>query len=53
MTAHGKIIDGKAIALEVESAVKSRVRKLSAQGVVAGLATILVGANQASQMSSG
>jgi methylenetetrahydrofolate dehydrogenase (NADP+)/methenyltetrahydrofolate cyclohydrolase len=50
MTAHGKIIDGKAIALEVESEVKSRVEKLSAQGVVPGLATILVGANQASQM---
>jgi len=50
MTAHEKIIDGKAIALEVESEVKSRVEKLSAQGVVPGLATILVGANQASQM---
>ena len=44
------IIDGKALAQEVEADVKPRVEKLAAQGIVPGLATILVGANPASEM---
>jgi methylenetetrahydrofolate dehydrogenase (NADP+)/methenyltetrahydrofolate cyclohydrolase len=44
------LIDGKALAAEVEVETKAKVEKLAAQGVVPGLATVLVGANPASQM---
>lgn len=44
------IIDGKALAQEVEADVKPRVEELAAQGIVPGLATILLGANPASEM---
>ncbi len=44
------IIDGKAMAGEVEKETKARVERLSARGITPGLATILVGENPASQM---
>ena len=44
------MIDGKALAADVEAEVKPRVKKLAARGVVPGLATVLVGENPASQM---
>jgi len=44
------LIDGKALAAEVEVETKARVEKLAAKGIVPGLATVLVGANPASQM---
>lgn len=44
------IIDGKAMASEIEAEVRSRVQMLAAKGVVPGLAAVLVGANPASQM---
>jgi methylenetetrahydrofolate dehydrogenase (NADP+)/methenyltetrahydrofolate cyclohydrolase len=44
------IIDGKAMASQVEAEVKATVQKLAAKGVVPGLAAVLVGANPASQM---
>ena len=44
------IIDGKAIASEMEAEAKARAQKLAARGVVPGLVTILVGDNPASQM---
>lgn len=44
------IIDGKAMASEIEADVRSKVQKLAAKGVVPGLAAVLVGANPASQM---
>jgi len=44
------LIDGKALAAEVEAKTKARVEKLAARGIVPGLATVLVGANPASQM---
>ncbi|MBN1324019.1 MAG: bifunctional methylenetetrahydrofolate dehydrogenase/methenyltetrahydrofolate cyclohydrolase [Methanotrichaceae archaeon] len=44
------IIDGKAMAEEVEEEAKERVERLSARGITPGLATILVGENPASQM---
>ncbi len=44
------MIDGKALAAEVEVKTKAKVEKLAAQGIVPGLATVLVGANPASQM---
>ena len=44
------IIDGKAMASQVEAEVKAAVQKLAAKGVVPGLAAVLVGANPASQM---
>jgi len=44
------LIDGKALAAEVEVETRALVEKLAARGTVPGLATVLVGANQASQM---
>jgi len=44
------LIDGKALAAEVEAKTKARVEKLAARGIVPGLATVLVGAKPASQM---
>jgi methylenetetrahydrofolate dehydrogenase (NADP+) / methenyltetrahydrofolate cyclohydrolase len=44
------IIDGKAIASEMEAEARARAEKLAARGIVPGLVTILVGANPASQM---
>jgi methylenetetrahydrofolate dehydrogenase (NADP+)/methenyltetrahydrofolate cyclohydrolase len=44
------LIDGKALAADVEAETKPRVEKLAARGVVPGLATVLVGENPASQM---
>lgn len=44
------IIDGKALAAEVETGTAQRVKKLERKGIVPGLATVLVGENPASQM---
>jgi len=44
------IIDGKALAADVESETAQRVKKLAGRGIVPGLATVLVGENSASQM---
>jgi methylenetetrahydrofolate dehydrogenase (NADP+)/methenyltetrahydrofolate cyclohydrolase len=44
------IIDGKALATEVETEIKELVEKLADQGIVPGLATILVGSDPSSQM---
>lgn len=45
-----KIIDGKAIAAEMRAELQREVQALSAAGVVPGLATLLVGADPASQI---
>ena len=44
------IIDGKAMASQVEAETRSRIAKLMEKGIVPGLAAILVGSNPASQM---
>ena len=44
------IIDGKALAAQVEAETAQRVKKLAEKGIVPGLATVLVGENPASQM---
>ena len=44
------IIDGKALAGEVEAETLERAKKLAEKGIVPGLATVLVGENPASQM---
>ncbi len=44
------IIDGKALAADVEAETKLRVERLAGRGAVPGLATVLVGENPASQM---
>jgi methylenetetrahydrofolate dehydrogenase (NADP+)/methenyltetrahydrofolate cyclohydrolase len=44
------IIDGKALAADVEAETAQRVKKLAERGIVPGLATVLVGENPASQM---
>jgi len=44
------LIDGKALAAGVEAETRPKVEELAAQGVVPGLATVLVGENPASQM---
>jgi methylenetetrahydrofolate dehydrogenase (NADP+) / methenyltetrahydrofolate cyclohydrolase len=44
------IIDGKALAADVEVETKKLVSKLGEHGVVPGLATVMVGENPASQM---
>ncbi len=44
------IIDGKALAGEVEAETLQRAKKLAKKGIVPGLATVLVGENPASQM---
>lgn len=46
----GKIIDGKALASEMEAETRDRVAKLAALGRRPGLATIIVGENPASAM---
>jgi methylenetetrahydrofolate dehydrogenase (NADP+)/methenyltetrahydrofolate cyclohydrolase len=46
----GMIIDGKALASEMEAETKARVEKLAADGKRPGLATIIVGENPASAM---
>ncbi|KMY50751.1 bifunctional methylenetetrahydrofolate dehydrogenase/methenyltetrahydrofolate cyclohydrolase FolD [Peribacillus loiseleuriae] len=45
----GKIIDGKEIAQTVRTQLREEVGKLSSNGIVPGLAVILVGDNQASK----
>jgi methylenetetrahydrofolate dehydrogenase (NADP+)/methenyltetrahydrofolate cyclohydrolase len=44
------IIDGKALAADVEVETAERVKKLAQRAIVPGLATVLVGENPASQM---
>ena len=44
------IIDGKALAADVEVETRSSVLKLGEKGIVPGLATVMVGENPASQM---
>ncbi|MDD1753849.1 MAG: bifunctional methylenetetrahydrofolate dehydrogenase/methenyltetrahydrofolate cyclohydrolase [Methanotrichaceae archaeon] len=44
------IIDGKALAADVETETKEWVEKLVDQGIVPGLATVLVGSDPSSQM---
>ena len=44
------IIDGKALAADVEAETRARTKMLAGQGIVPGLATVLVGENPASQM---
>ena len=44
-----QIIDGKAIAKKTRSELKSRITALKAKGITPGLATVLVGADPASQ----
>ena len=44
------IIDGKALASEVEAETLERAKTLAKRGIVPGLATVLVGENPASQM---
>ncbi len=50
MISNGNIIDGKALASDVEAETKLLVEKLASRGIVPGLATVLVGENPASQM---
>jgi methylenetetrahydrofolate dehydrogenase (NADP+)/methenyltetrahydrofolate cyclohydrolase len=49
----GALIDGKAVAAVVRREVRARVEALSARGTVAGLATVLVGDDPASQVYVG
>ena len=44
------IIDGKALASDVEVETRKRATKLAERGIIPGLATVLVGENPASQM---
>jgi methylenetetrahydrofolate dehydrogenase (NADP+)/methenyltetrahydrofolate cyclohydrolase len=44
------IIDGKALASDVEVETRERAKKLADRGIIPGLATVLVGENPASQM---
>jgi methylenetetrahydrofolate dehydrogenase (NADP+)/methenyltetrahydrofolate cyclohydrolase len=44
------IIDGKALATKTKKALKQRVERLKSKGITPGLAAILVGENQASQI---
>ena len=44
------IIDGKALAADVEVEIAERAKKLVERGIVPGLATVMVGENPASQM---
>lgn len=43
-----KLIDGKAVSQKIKVQVKERVEKLAQQGIVPGLAVVLVGENSAS-----
>jgi len=49
----GQVIDGKSVAAAVRGEVKERVARLSARGVVPGLATVLVGDDPASHIYVG
>jgi methylenetetrahydrofolate dehydrogenase (NADP+) / methenyltetrahydrofolate cyclohydrolase len=49
----GQTIDGKAVAAAVRGEVRERVARLAARGVVAGLATVLVGDDPASRLYVG
>jgi len=44
------VIDGKALAEDVEAETRVRAKTLAGRGIVPGLATVLVGENPASQM---
>ena len=44
-----KLIDGKAVAAEVELETKSRIEALKARGITPGLAVVLIGEDPASQ----
>jgi methylenetetrahydrofolate dehydrogenase (NADP+)/methenyltetrahydrofolate cyclohydrolase len=44
------IIDGKALAGEVEAETRSRAERLAARGIIPGLATIMVGRDPASEI---
>ena len=44
------IIDGKALASDVEVETRKRAKELAERGIIPGLATVLVGENPASQM---
>jgi len=46
----GNVIDGKRIADDVRTELKPRISKLADEGVVPGLAAVLVGENPASQL---
>lgn len=48
-----KVLDGKATAAAIKSELAERVAALRAQGVVPGIATVLVGADPASQLYVG
>lgn len=47
------VLDGKAVAAAIKSELTERVAALRAQGVVPGIATVLVGADPASQLYVG
>jgi len=49
----GDTIDGKAVAAAVRGEVRSRVSRLAERGTTVGLATVLVGDDQASQVYVG
>jgi len=50
VSATARIIDGKAVAAKVRAEVAIEVQALTAQGVIPGLAVVLVGADPASQV---
>lgn len=49
----GQVIDGKAIALKLREAIMERVKALKSQGILPGLAVVLVGEDPASQVYVG
>ncbi len=49
----GQTIDGKAVAGVVRNEVRERVARLAARGIIAGLATVLVGDDPASRLYVG
>ena len=49
-SAPARVLDGKRIAAEVRAEVKAEVQRLAADGVVPGLAVVLVGEDPASQV---
>ena len=48
-----RVLDGRAVSADIRSEVSERVRALSEKGVVAGLAAVLVGDDQASRIYVG
>lgn len=50
VTETAKILDGKAAAADIKSELVERVAALKANGVIPGIATVLVGADPASQL---